>query len=297
VSSALYVPPSTRVTLFRRLRGLNASAQFAVGAALLILVTGLAVFGPLFVPLELLSNAAPDLPPSAGHLMGTGTHSEDVLDQWLYAARYSLSVGLLAGAGSTLLSILIGVTAGYRGGWIDDVLGFIINVFLVVPPFPAILVLAFGLGIVGVFPLVAVLTVMTWAYGASLLRSQTASLRRREFVEASVSIGERPWHVMWYEVIPHLRGLVLFVLVSAVLFALQSEFGLEFLGWGVGAGFNALGGGWGIMLANARYDNDFLAGFWWTWVFPGLGIAVTSAALALMSSGIIALGDPRGRRV
>jgi peptide/nickel transport system permease protein len=272
-----------------------ASPQVLIGAVLLLLVASLAVFAPFFVPLQGAGVIQRDASPSVQHWMGTGTHSQDILDQWVYAARFSLEVGFLAGAGSTMLSILIGVSAGYLGGWVDDVLGFVISVFLLVPPFPLIFILAFGFGVVGAGPLIVLLTCTTWAYGASLLRSQTLSLRRRDFVEAAIGLGERSWQTMRHEVLPHLRGLMSFVLINVVLFALQSEFGLEFLGWSVG-GSSGLGGGWGVMMYNAHYDNDFEAGVWWTWAFPGLGIAVTSAALALISAGIAMTGVERGRR-
>lgn len=266
--------------------------QFWIGATLLLAVVVLAVIGPILVPLQEYTLAGPDLAPSIQHLMGTGTHSQDVFSEWVFAARYSLTVGFLAGVGSTVLSIVVGVVAGYVGGRLDAVVSFVINLFLAVPPFPAIFVLAFSTGAEGIAPLVTVIVVMTWAYGAGLLRTQTISIKQREFIQASVTAGERSWPAVWHEVLPHLRGLTAFVLVNAVLVALQTEFGLEFLGWGALANSNGLGGGWGIMLSNARYDNDFEAGVWWTWAFPGLGITLTSVALALIGSGVVAM---RGR--
>lgn len=293
--SSAVIPAPPRPAVFRRLWVFSGSPQVVIGTSVLLLVAASAFVGPLFLSLQVPGIVPMDAAPSVQHLMGTGTHSGDILDEWVYAARFSLTVGFLAGAGSALVSVLIGVTAGYLGGWADDVLGFLINVFLLVPPFPLIFILAFGFGVIGAGPLIVLLTFTTWAYGASLLRSQTMSLRRREFVEAAISLGERPWQAMRLEVLPHLRGLMSFVFINVVLFALQSEFGLEFLGWGVG-GSSGLGGGWGVMMANAHYDNDFEAGVWWTWAFPGLGIAVTSAALALISAGITRTGVERGSR-
>jgi peptide/nickel transport system permease protein len=282
--------PAAAVALVRvpraRLRTGAGSAQILVGAIPLAVIVGLTLIGPLFVQLDLYSFASPDLSPSPQHLMGTGTHGQDIFSEWVYGGRFSLAIGAVAGIGCTLVAVIVGVTAGYLGGWVDEVLSFITNLFLAVPPFPAIFVISFSFGVTGAWPLIAVLTLMTWAYGASLLRSQTVSLRRREFVEAAASAGESVWRVMWYEVLPHLRGLMLFVLVSGVLVALTSEFGLEFLGWDSLSHSNALGGGWGQILSNARYDNDIIAGFWWSWVFPGLGITLTSASLALIGAGI-----------
>jgi peptide/nickel transport system permease protein len=275
-----------RVSRARPPRRTSSATQIQLGAIPLGVIVALTLIGPFFAQLQLYSFAPPDLAPSPAHLMGTGSHGQDIFSEWVYGGRYSLAIGALAGLGCSLIAAIVGVTAGYMGGWVDEVLSFITNLFLAVPPFPAIFVVSFSFGVTGAWPLILVLTLMTWAYGASMLRSQTVLLRHREFVEAAASAGENAWRVMWYEVLPHLRGLMLFVLVNGVLIALTSEFGLEFLGWDSLAHSNALGGGWGQILANARYDNDIIAGFWWSWVFPGLGITLTSAALALIGAGI-----------
>jgi ABC-type dipeptide/oligopeptide/nickel transport system permease subunit len=112
-------------------------------------------------------------------------------------------------------------------------------------------------------------------------------------VLAALTMGESVLQASIREVLPHLRGIVLFVLVNAALFALQAEFALDFLGWNSLANTSDVGGGWGVMIYNAYYDADFFAGVWWTWVFPGLGITVTTAALALISAG---LTSREGRR-
>jgi ABC-type dipeptide/oligopeptide/nickel transport system permease subunit len=257
-----------------------------IGLVILAVLAAAAIILPFFIPLRMLTFETPLQPPSWAHPMGLGDNSQDIFSEWIYAARYSLTIGLVAGLGSTALSIAVGATAGYVGGWIDDVLSFVIRTVLLVPPIPALYVVGFGFGVEGVGGLILLLSLMTWAYGADLLRAQTVALRQREFVSAAITAGESPLQIMVREVLPHLRGLVLFVLVSAALFALQAEFALEFLGWGVLANANSLGGGWGMMLTSHYFNIYFFGGAWWVWTFPGLGIMLTTAALALISAGL-----------
>lgn len=266
------------------------------GCSLLLLFVVLAACAPLVArwsPLDFVTPGA--VPPSGAHWMGTTTHGQDVFAQWVHGARFSLAVGFTAGIASMCLSVLVGVTAAYVGGWLDDLLTFVMNVFLIVPPFPLVFVLAVGATVTDPTRLVVLLTLTTWSYGARLLRSQTLSLRNRDFILAAAAIGEGPPRLILYDILPHLLGLCAFVLINAILFALQAEFGLEFLGWGVVGSAHETG--WGTMLYNARYDDAFFAGSWWYWLFPALGIGLTGAALTMVNAGIDAIGNPRlGRR-
>lgn len=285
MANAVAVAPPPAVQVPRR-RPLLTNAQVTIGVLVLATLTAAALILPFFIPLRMLTLQTPLQAPSWAHPMGLGENSQDIFSEWIYAARYSLTVGLAAGLGSTALSIAIGATAGYVGGWVDDVLSFLIRAVLLVPPIPALYVVAFGLGAEGMGSLILLLSLMTWAYGADLIRGQMISMRQREFILAAIASGESPVSVMVREVLPHLRGLVLFVLVNAALFALQSEFALEFLGWGALANANSMGGGWGIMLTSRFFNIDLFGGAWWVWTFPGLGIMVTTAALALISTGL-----------
>ncbi|HZU13470.1 MAG TPA: ABC transporter permease [Chloroflexota bacterium] len=282
-AAAVAPPPAIRSP---RPRHRIVNVQVTIGLVILAGLAAAAIILPFFVPLRMLTLETPLQSPSWSHPMGLGENSQDIFSEWIYAARYSLTVGLAAGLGSTALSIAIGASAGYVGGWADDALSFLIRVVLLVPPIPALYVVGFALGIEGLGGLILLLSLMTWAYGADLIRSQVVALRQQGFVLAATAAGESPLQVMVREVLPHLRGLVLFVLVNAALFALQSEFALEFLGWDALANANSLGGGWGMMLTSRYFNIDFFGGAWWVWTFPGLGIMVTTAALALISAGL-----------
>lgn len=252
-----------------------------LGLLLLLILLGSALLAPKLAPYP-QGKFFPQLaqPPSPRHWMGLNDHSEDVFTQWLYSGRFSLTTGFSAAIGSALLSIVIGVAAGYLGGWIDDILTFFANVSLIIPPFPLIFVLVAAAQGTTQTRLILLLALTTWGYGARVLRSQTLSLRRRDFIESAVMIGESAWSTVLREVMPFLASLVTFVFLNAVLFALLLEFNLEFVGEDIGDL------GWGMMLANAHYDAEFLAGYWWTWLFPALGIAAAVVSVVLINAGL-----------
>jgi peptide/nickel transport system permease protein len=252
-----------------------------LGFALLLLLVVAAILAPALAryPVDEFFNQA-GAPPSPQHWMGLNDHAQDVFSQWVYSARYSLSVGFGAAFGSALLSIIIGISAGYAGGRLDNLLTFITNVSLIVPPFPLVYVLVTAAPSTGELRLILLLSLTTWGYGARILRSQTLSLRRRDFIDSAVVIGESAWNAVVREILPFLASLISFVFLNAVFFALLLEFNLEFVGEDVGDV------GWGMMLANAHYDAEFLAGYWWTWLFPALGIAATVASIVLINAGL-----------
>jgi peptide/nickel transport system permease protein len=179
------------------------------------------------------------------------------------------------------------MTAGYLGGRIDDSVTFVTNLFLIVPPLPAAFVLLLGstsppsLG-----KIILLLALATWAPGARIMRSQMLSVRTRDFVLAAVTCGERRWRLIAIEILPHLSGLVLYLLVNSVLLTMVTEFNLEFLGL-FGANGDIAGNiGWGNLLWNASYDGELVAGDWWVWAFPALGIALSVVSLALINVGL-----------
>ena len=145
---------------------------------------------------------SPGLPPSMAHLLGTTAYGQDVFSQLVWGARASLIVALAVGALSTILSVLVGVSAAYLGGIWDGVLSLVIDVLLVVPAFPLIVVIAAYTNGANLWMLIAVLVVTGWSFGARQLRSQMLSLKRREFLEAAKARGERRIYIVVFEATP-----------------------------------------------------------------------------------------------
>src|SRR6266851_2711645 len=146
------------------------------------------------------------LPPSAAHWLGTTVFAQDVWSQLLTSTQATLFVGLLAAAIATVLSVLIGVSAGYLGGSTDEGLSLLANVFLAIPGLPLLIVIASYVPSAGssIVLVAAIIAVTTWAYSARTLRAQTLSLRNRDFVEAARVSGEGRLRIILVEVLPHL---------------------------------------------------------------------------------------------
>jgi ABC-type dipeptide/oligopeptide/nickel transport system permease subunit len=232
------------------------------------------------------------LAPSGANLFGTDYSGIDVFTEVLYGARASLTVGVVTGLATTLLSIVVGMTAGYIGGWVDDVLSMFMNVFLVIPQLPLLLVFALYVPIKGPLAIILVISITGWAWGGRVLRSQTMSLRNRDFVQAARMSGESTWRVIFAEIMPNMISLTVSSFIFAVIGAIFTEAALEFLGLG-----DVTTVSWGTILYNAQQFSALASGAWWNFVFPGLAIALTVTACVFINYGIDTISNPRLRTI
>jgi peptide/nickel transport system permease protein len=257
-----------------------------IGAFALMALVGPLVFrgDPMaFGPAQLQS-------PSGAHWLGTTQTGQDVLAQLVLGTRSTLLVGFATGALATALSVLVGLVAGYCGGVVDEALSLVINIFLVMPALPLAIILAGYVPVRGPLPVALVISFTGWAWGARVLRAQTLSIRRREFVEAARTTGER-WHrIVFCEILPNEFAIVASSLVFTIIFAILTEIGLEFLGLS-----DVTLNSWGNMLYWAANDNALLLGAWWWFLPPGLCIALLGAGLAFINFGIDEITNPRLR--
>jgi peptide/nickel transport system permease protein len=268
------------------------STKTYVGFGLLIFFALLAVLGPTLAPDNPSASIGPTLAgPSTAHLLGTTQNDQDVLSQLLVGARVTLFVGFLAGAIATALSIIVGVTAGYIGGWGDEGLSLFANLFLVIPALPLLVVLTSYLPHAGPVVTAVVISVTGWAWGARVLRAQTLSIRRRDYVEAARIAGEPTWRIVCFEILPNEVAIVAASFLFTVLFAILTQVALDFLGL-----VNVSGAWtWGTMLYWAQSDQALGVGAWWWFVPPGLCVALVGTGLALANFGLDEVINPRLR--
>ncbi len=184
----------------------------------------------------------------------------------------------------------MGLTAGYRGGFVDDALTLLINVFLVLPGFPLAVVLAAYLPSKGPLTVALVIALTSWAYQARVLRAQTLSMRHRDFVDAARSNGESAWRIIFYEIFPNEIAIVAAGFVGTAIYVILAAAGLEFLGLGDVSVID-----WGTMFYWAQNNDALLLGAWWWYVAPGMSIALLGAGLALINFGIDEVANPRLR--
>jgi len=266
-------------------------AKMRIGLGIVGFFLAMALVGPLLIHHDPTAFSADQLQaPSWAHWLGTTQTGQDIFAQVVLGARATLLVGFATGALATTLSVVIGLTAGYFGGVVDELLSLLINVFLVMPALPLAIVLAGYVPVHGPLPVALVISFTGWSWGARVLRSQTLSLRRREFVQAARASGERWYRVIFWEILPNEIAIVASSLVFTIIFAILTEIGLEFLGLS-----DVTLNSWGNMLYWAANNNALLVGAWWWFLPPGLCIALLGAGLAFINSGIDQITNPRLR--
>ena len=267
------------------------NSKAMTGLAILAIFTVLAVIGSWIAPYDPSKLSADAMQaPSAQHWLGTTNLGQDILSQILVGTRGVMIVGLAAGIIATALAVVIGVTAGFIGGIGDEVLSAVSNIFLVIPALPLIIIIAGQLPSSGEITVAFVISITAWAWGSRILRAQTLSLRRRDFVEAARANGESLWRIVMYEILPNLTAIIASSFVGTVTFAILSEITLAFIGVTSISDWN-----WGTILFWAQSNQALARGAWWWFVPAGLCIALLGMALSLINFGIDEFVNPRLR--
>lgn len=268
-----------------------ANPKARVGLVILGLFVLMAVFAPLLAPHSPHDDSfARNEPGSAAHWLGTTGAGEDVLSQVIYGARVSLLVGFVAGGLSTIVAVVIGLSWGYLRGWGNDVVNFLVNLFLVMPGLPLMIIIAAYLQNGGLPMIILVVVITGWAWGARVLRSQTQSLRSRDFVTAAIFSGESSARVIFREILPNMTSMIAGSFFGAATSAVLAESGLSFLGLGDMATVS-----WGSMIFWAQNSMAILTGQWILLFAPGLCIALLATSMTLVNFGVDGLSNPRLR--
>ncbi|MGZ8570622.1 MAG: ABC transporter permease [Actinomycetota bacterium] len=288
--------------------------HIAMSAAItLIILCTLALLAPFFAdhiahhpPTQINQDVTSDigLPligPSKAYWMGVDQLGRDVFVRTLYGARTSLSIALTGTAISLFVGIIMGLIAGFSGGKIDTFISRLADIFLALP----LLLIAIGLaascgtsvegcnlGLFHVTPgpglVIFIIAFFGWPYVARIVRGQTLSLREREFVEASRSIGFGTPHIMFREVLPNLVTSIIVVTTLLIPINILFEAALSFLGVGVPAEIPS----WGGMIADATNGRLYTLAPWML-IAPGVFLVITVLAFNLLGDGLRDAFDPR----
>src|SRR5690606_4940516 len=182
----------------------------------------------------------------------------------------------------------IGISAGYFGGRVDDILTFFVNVVLVLPGLPLIIVIASLVDSAGPLVIGIVLALTGWGWSARTIRTQTLSLRTREFVLSAELMGERKWRIILKEIFPNMLSFFMGGLVLGTISAILAEAALSFIGLGDP---NAVT--WGTMLYWAQNNMALQTGAWWEIWPPCIAIMLTGAALVLINFAVDEITHPQ----
>jgi peptide/nickel transport system permease protein len=269
-------------------RAISRNRKAVAGVLLMGVFVVLSIFPGQIAP---YSPTATNFPRSAGpswqHLLGTTSYGQDIFSQLIWGTRLSLVIALLVGAIATVLAVLVGVSAGYLGGSTDGFLSLVTDVLLVLPIFPLIIVIAAYEKNAGFLTLVVVLGVLGWSYGARQLRSQTLSLRRRDFLESARVRGERRSYVILHEILPTMTSLIVATFLGTAIYAVLTAAGLQFIGLGDP---NSLS--WGTMLYWAQNNEALYSGMPLWMIAPGVCVALLGASFALLNYAFDEISSP-----
>lgn len=280
-------PTTPTLTTWRRL----ARDQLALlGMIVLAAIVLLAIAAPLVDrhdPVEI--NPVNKLRgPSAEYLMGTDNLGRSIWARVVWGARLTLGTATVAMVLLLLIGVVIGVVAGFYGGWVDDLIMRVVDILLAFPSLILVLAIAGMLGPSLVNVLIGIVAV-GWATYARVVRGMVLGIKEREYVEAARALGISPWHLAERHILPNVISPVVVLASLDMGNILLSIAALSFLGLGA----QAPAPEWGRMLSDAR---PFMQTAPHTMIFPGLAIFVSVMAFNLMGDGLRDALDPMGRR-
>ena len=252
-----------------------------------------AIFAPWLTPYEMQGRGKPNLeeeldPPSAGHPLGTDDLGRDVLARLLFGGRPSLSIGFLVVAIAMGIGMPLGAIAGYFGGWIDQAIMRITDVFLSFPALLLAIAISAALGPSFTNAMIAI-ALSWWPWYTRLARAQAVSLKEQSFIEAARAIGARDLTTVREHILPNVLTPCLVQATMDIGSAILMGSALSF----IGLGLQPPNPDWGNMLTVARiYFRDAP----WFAVFPGLAILLVALSFNLLGDGVRDVFDPRSRR-
>jgi peptide/nickel transport system permease protein len=265
--------------------------KFVVGLGLVLAMLGLAIVGPLLTDHTPLEFSGPtDQAPSADYWFGTTSFGQDVYSQFVYGLRSAFLVGAVGGGIAWLLGATVGFTAGYRGGWVDDVLNMLTNVVLVIPTLAILIIVAAYINVHNYATEAILIGLTSWPWAARAVRAQTFSLKTREFVDVARLSGRGTRRIIATEIAPNMSSYLLMMFILLFGGAILIGASLDFLGLGPSAQVSL-----GLMMNNSFLSSALILGSWWWFVPPGVGIILIVGGLYVMNVGLDEIFNPKLR--
>lgn len=266
--------------------------EFAIGVAL---VSGIVIFALLsfispYDPTQVYT-AIPDQPPGSQYWFGTNSRGQDMFWQLTFAFRNTLTFGVTVAVFSRIISIAVGLTAGYLGGWVDRVLMFFNDIFVSIPLFPILILFYFVMrSNLNSFTLAIIMACFGWPFDARLIRSVALGLRNREFTRQAVFAGMSPLKIMFEEHLPYVMPIIFSTAMANMIWSIGLEVTLAVLGF---TNINIPTVGTTLYWANNH--SALVVGVWWWILIPVILIVLTFLGLFLLAVSMNEYIDPRSR--
>jgi ABC-type dipeptide/oligopeptide/nickel transport system permease subunit len=258
----------------------------AISLIIILLFCFCAIFAPFVAPhdptLQNYDNVRAK--PSSEHLLGTDELGRDVLSRIIYGSRISLVIGLVPTTISMVLGTILGLMAGFLGKKVDFVIMRLADIMLAFPSLLLAMVVMYTLGATLINIFIA-LSVVSWAGTARVVRSQTLSLREKEFVEAAKSIGVKDYVIMIRHILPNCLPSLIVLFTMNIPGSILSESSLSFLGIGAQPPASS----WGLMVVNGK---QWLFSEPWVAISPGVAILILVLAFNFLGDGMRDAIDP-----
>jgi peptide/nickel transport system permease protein len=266
----------------------NAGAM--VGLIILSTIVLLAIFADLVRPYDPYAIQVVEKfqPPSLQHLMGTDDLGRDIFSRVLDGTRISFRVALLVLLVAGSIGLVLGALAGYAGGWVDELIMRVADIFLAFPSFLLAMAIVASLG-PGIENAILAIGIAWWPRYARLLRGQVLSVKHDLYVDAARALGASTWRLMGVHILPNARAPLLVQSATDAGQAIIITASLSFVGLGAIPPMPE----WGAMIAQAR---AYMISYWWVAAFPGLAISLTVAGYMFLGDGLRDLLDPKLRR-
>jgi ABC-type dipeptide/oligopeptide/nickel transport system permease subunit len=229
----------------------------------------------------------PYSPPDSNHILGTNDLGQDIFSETIYGARISLFIGFIAGLSSTILATIIGIIAGYYEGIVSRILTGLMDMFLVVPGIPLIILLAVYLG-PGIWNIITVITILSWAPAARVIKGHALSIKNRPFIEAIKALGASNMRILAKHILPNVLPIIFANSILRIVDAILLEAAISFLGLG-----DPRTKSWGAMLYFAQQRGAFSTGAWWWILPPGICISITAIGFSLIAFTLDEIFNPR----
>ncbi len=266
--------------------------KLLVGLAVILVFFVLALVGPSLArhdPFDFINPTGP-VPPSSDYWFGTTFFGQDVFAQFVSGLQATFMVGAIGGGLATLLGMLIGFTAGYRGGLVDEVLNVLTNIILVIPTMAVLLIIAAYLEVRSVFMECLFIGFTAWPWTARAIRAQTFSLRTRDFVDLARMSGMKPLKIIFTEIAPNMMSYLVMAFILQFGGAILIAATLDFIGLGPTTGISL-----GLLMQYAVQWGALQFGMWWWFIPPGLAITAIVGALYSMNVGLDEVFNPKLR--